>query len=228
MDVLRFESVSFSYESEASLIEDISFSLDKGTTTALVGLSGSGKTTICYLACGIIPRVYDGTVKGKVMLFGEELPSMHPERIAGKVGIVFQNPETQLFLPYVEDELAFGPENLCLEPREIEHRILSAMEDVGIESLRGERTNTLSGGQKQMVAIASVLTLQPDILIFDEIMSQLDQKSKTKIRVLIRRLQQQGKTILMVEHDFENLKLADRVLLLDGKGLRVTDGEVVL
>jgi energy-coupling factor transport system ATP-binding protein len=218
MAQLCFERVGFGYPGRKPLLSEVSFSLEKGSCTLLEGPSGSGKSTICHLACGIIPRVFGGEFEGRILLGGEILPN-RPELISGRVGIVFQNPETQLFLPYVEDELAFGPENFCMPTEEIEQRIRSTLRDVGIESLRYKKTNELSGGQKQLVAIASVLTLAPEILILDEVMSQLDESSKERVRELIVGLRDQGKTLLIVDHDLEDRNLADQVLCVHEKGL---------
>lgn len=223
MATLRFEHVSFGYIGQERLLSDVSFSLEKGSCTLLEGPSGSGKSTICHLACGIIPRNVGGELEGKIFLSEEPLPDK-PELIAGKVGIVFQNPETQLFLPYVEDELAFGPENFCIAPDKIEEQISSTLKEVGIEELRYKKTNELSGGQKQLVAIASVYILAPEVLILDEVMSQLDASSKKRIRELIAKLREQGNTLLLVDHDLEDKSMVDQILRVSKSGIVLREG----
>jgi energy-coupling factor transport system ATP-binding protein len=147
--------------------------------------------------------------------------------IATKVGIVFQNPETQLFFPIVENELAFGPENLCINSSKIGERIEKVLELLNIEELRYERIEHLSGGQKQMIALASVLTLEPDILIFDEVMSQIDTEGKKAIKDIILELKSEGKSIIMVEHNLENIDIADRKLLLKDGRLTQFEGSLL-
>ncbi|QRN84730.1 ABC transporter ATP-binding protein [Clostridia bacterium] len=223
MSALCFEHVSFGYLGQELLLSDVNFSLEKGTCTLLEGPSGSGKSTICHLACGIIPRNFGGKLEGRILLDGEPLPDK-PELIAGKVGIVFQNPETQLFLPYVEDELAFGPENFCMSPEKIEERISNTLKEVGIEGLRYKKTNELSGGQKQLVAIASVHTLAPEVLILDEVMSQLDGSSTKRIRELIAKLREEGNTLLLVDHDLEDKSMVDQILRVTKSGIVCSEG----
>jgi energy-coupling factor transport system ATP-binding protein len=143
---------------------------------------------------------------------------MRLPEIVAKLGIVFQDPDTQLFSPTVEDELAFGPENLCIERDEIDIRIENSISQVGMENYRLDSPNHLSGGQKQLVALASVLSLKPEILILDEAMAQIDAEGRKLIKETIRSLKETGKTLVLVEHDMENLDIADRILVLkDGK-----------
>lgn len=222
MDALTVTDLSFKYRSENEFIfKNISFSVSKGSVVVLSGLSGSGKTTLCYLLTGIIPRIYKGDILGTVKLFGNDLSNLSAEKISSDLGIVFQDPETQLFMPTVEDELAFAPENLCLSRDEIENRISAALKITGIEDLRLRETNTLSGGQKQLVAIASVLTMEPKILIFDEITSQIDLVGRQKIKELIISLKNEGKTIIIVEHGHENSDLADDIYEIKNNTLNI-------
>jgi len=222
---LTAENISFRYKTEKEfLLENISLNIRPATVTVISGLSGIGKTTLCYLLSGIIPRIYKGEIRGEIKLFGEKITDLSAEAISSKLGIVFQDPETQLFMPLVEDELAFAPENFCLSREEIEKRITDSLATVGMEKFRYHEVNTLSGGQKQLIATASVLTMDPQILIFDEIMSQIDKAGKQKIRDLIITLKKEKKTIIMVEHDMSNLDLADEVYVLQNKTLNRLDG----
>ena len=225
MNALSVKDLTFSYGKEKEpLFDRLSLELKKGSVIALTGKSGTGKSTLCYILCGIIPKILKMNIKGSVELFGMSIDEMKPEEIFSMAGIVFQDPETQLFMPEVEDELAFAPENLCCERSEIDRRISYSLKAVGMENFRHNQTNSLSGGQKQLIAIASVLTMEPELLIFDEIMSQLDKRSKIKVKEVIAGLKNDGRTIIMVEHDEDNLDLADEVYLLENRSLRKISG----
>jgi len=228
---VEVNDLSFRYRQNGRIIlRHVNMRLREGEALAVVGLSGIGKSTLCYCISGIIPHVYSGVLSGQVLICGEDTRLLTLPRIATKLGVVFQNPDNQLFSPTVEDEVAFGPENLCMPPEEIERRVNEALALAGIEHLRHALPHHLSGGQKQLVALASVLSLNPRILIFDEAMSQLDEQGKDGVKLLIRKLKAGGRTILMVEHDLSNLEVADRVLLLqdgelsDYRGTLIPDG----
>lgn len=212
---VEVKDLSFRYQNNGRVIlRHVDMQLRAGEALAVVGLSGIGKSTLCYCISGIIPHVYSGALSGQVLIYGEDTRLLTLPRIATKLGVVFQNPDNQLFSPTVEDEVAFGPENLCLPPEEIGKRVEEALMLSGIEHLRNASPHHLSGGQKQLVALASVLSLNPRILLFDEAMSQLDEQGKDGVKFLIRKLKADGRAILMVEHDLSNLDVADRVLLL--------------
>ncbi len=212
---LETRNLSFCYSQHSRLILDkINLRVELGQVLAIVGLSGSGKSTLCYCLSGIIPLVQQGEMWGQVLIKGSQTREMNLPTIATRVGIVFQNPETQIFFPTVEDELAFGPENLCIPQEEIGQRIEEGLRLVGMEAYRYMSPHHLSGGQKQLIALASVLTLKPEILIFDEAMSQIDKVGKQRIKEVILDLKKAGKSIIMVEHDLKNLDVADRILVL--------------
>ncbi|MFO7941459.1 MAG: ABC transporter ATP-binding protein [Bacillota bacterium] len=224
--VLVARNLSFSFPSTgAPLFRDVNLSLRSGEVMAILGLSGSGKTTLCYCLCGIIPLIVEGELEGEVRIDGVRTTEMRPPEIAEKLGVVFQDPEGGLFFPVVEDEVAFGPENLCIPPEEIGHRVHAALRAVGMEDFRHRNPHRLSGGEKQLIATASVLSLGPRVLILDECMSQLDERGRTMMRALILRLREAGKAILMVEHNPENLTVADRMAILDDGRLRPFDGD---
>ena len=224
---IKTVDLSFQYPgAKEEIIKEINLEVNQGEVLAVVGLSGSGKTTLCYCLSGIIPHVYDGKLTGQVFLGGRPTVEMDISEIATQVGIVFQNPETQIFFPQVEDELAFGPENLCLDREEIGERIEQVLSLLDLEGKRKVRTEHLSGGQKQLVALASVLTLEPEILIFDEVMAHIDTKGKQLIKEIIRELKAEGKTIIMVEHNLDNIDLADRKLVLQQGRLNKFVGEL--
>jgi energy-coupling factor transport system ATP-binding protein len=204
----------FSEKSEY-LLNGINLEVNKGEVVAIVGYSGIGKSTLCYCISGIIPNIKKGLMSGEVLINGVSTKKMNISEISQSLGIVFQNPDTQLFSPTVEDEIAFGPENFGVLREEIEKRISESLEIVGMSKHRLKNPKKLSGGEKQLIALASVLSLKPEILIFDEVMSQLDNDSKTRIKNLILKLKKEGKSIVMVEHDFDNLDVAERVLCLN-------------
>ncbi len=224
---IEINNLHYKYEkSTKEILNGVNLKVAKGETVAIVGLNGSGKSTLMYNICGIIPHIYKGEAKGQVKIWGKDILNMRLSEISTKVGIVFQDPDTQLFSPTVENEIAFGPENLCVVREEIGLRIKRVLETVNMEEYRLENPNNLSGGQKQLIAIASVLAMETEILLFDEILSQIDREGKTKIKEVIKGLKKEGKTIVLIEHDPDNLQVADRVLQLkDGKLNEFKDGE---
>lgn len=196
------------------ILKGVNLQVQQGEVVAIVGLSGSGKSTLIYNICGIIPHIYSGEIKGQAKIWGKDILNMKLSEISTKIGIVFQDPDTQLFSPTVENEIAFGPENLCVPREEIGLRIKKVLEIVNMTEYRLENPNNLSGGQKQLIAIASVLAMETEILLFDEILSQIDEEGKRKIKDVIKGLKEEGKTIILIEHDLDNLQVADRVLQL--------------
>lgn len=222
---IMVKDLSFRYQgSKKEILTGINITVNQGEILAIVGLSGSGKSTLCYCISGIIPHIYQGELSGEVLLKGSSTRSLSLPRIATQLGIVFQNPETQLFFPIVEDEIAFGPENLCLTREEIGQRLAQVLELTGMERQRYSNPQHLSGGQKQLIALSSVLSLQPDILVFDEVMAQLDPAGKELIKNMILNLKEQGKTVIMIDHDCDNLVIADKVKILKQGRLLDFDG----
>lgn len=224
-NILSVSDLYFSYaEDKENVLKGINLEIARGEVVKIVGLSGCGKSTLCYALAGIIPHYYNGIMKGEVFIAGEKTVQLNLAQIATRLGIVFQNPDNQLFSPTVEDEIAFGPENLCLPRREIKKRVTETLQMVGMENYRLHSPENLSGGEKQLIAVASVLALKPKILIFDEVKSQLDNRGKEKINQIIARLKKENKTIIMVEHDLNNNQLADRELLLTSGKLKEFQG----
>ncbi len=224
--VLAVHHLSFAYPGKSSLFEDVDFQAKAGEAIAIVGRSGCGKSTLAHCCAGIIPRLIGGTLQGEVELFGESVAVLPLSRISTRLGVVFQNPDTQLFFSTVEDEVAFAPENLGCSPQEVRERIGQALQMVGIEHLRHSHPHELSGGQKQLVALAAVLSLQPDILIFDEAVSQVDKAGKMLVFAAMNALKEAGKTLLMIEHDLDNLALADEIKVLRGGRLETFVGRL--
>ncbi len=216
MDAVVVNNLNFKYKnSKEKIINDLSFKIKKGETVALLGNSGSGKSTLCNCICGLIPKIYEGEYFGDVIIFGQNIKTMTLSKISQKVGIIFQNPVNQLFSPTIEDELAFGPENLCVDREEIGHRIDEVLKLINMEEYRCQNPNNISGGQQQLIAIASVLMLNPEIIICDEIMSFIDREGKEIIKNLLKNLKERGKTIIIVDHDLDNIELADRTINIE-------------
>ncbi len=202
----------------------VSFRVGQGEIVALLGLSGCGKSTLCLCLGGIIPHCLGGEMTGGILVNGKKTRDCPVAQLALEVGLVFQDPDTQLFLPTVEDELAFAPENLCLPVEEVEARVGNVLTILGINDLRYANPKNLSGGQKQLVALGAVLSLDPGILVLDEVMAPLDPESKKRISDAVNALRQRGKTVLVVEHDLEAVSFADRILVLEN-GRLIKDGQ---
>lgn len=215
MNAVEIKNLSFKYSnSSEKILNNINLIVNDGESLAILGQSGSGKSTLCNCICGLIPNVYSGEFSGDVFIYGKNIKNMDMAQIVTKVGIIFQNPSTQLFSPTIEDELAFGPENLCVEREEIGKRMDNILKIINMEKYRYDNPNNLSGGQQQLIAIASVLMLNPQILICDEIMSWVDEDGKEIIKNLLFKLKEEGKTIIIVDHELENVKIADRIIYI--------------
>ncbi|MEX2704944.1 MAG: energy-coupling factor ABC transporter ATP-binding protein [Candidatus Freyrarchaeum guaymaensis] len=222
---VEFENVSFSYpDTHEPAIRGINLEIEAGEFLGVVGASGSGKSTLCMCINGLIPRFFSGELVGTVRVFGRETGRFKPGELTKLVGMVFQNPDSQLFSSTVENEVAFGPENLMIPKEEILRRVNSSLERVGISDLRLRSPENLSGGEKQLVAIASTLAMEPDILVLDEPASQLDPQNRELVLNTIRRLHEEGMTVILVEHDTETLaEFADRIIVMKN-GRIVCDG----
>ncbi len=213
---LLIKNLSFSFPGEEKLLwENLNFSLEPGQVLGITGPSGCGKTTLCYCLGGIIPRHLPGTIGGAVLINNQPLENLPLPRLAQEVGVVFQDPETQLFCTSVEEEIAFGPENICLSPVEINRRISEVLAIIGMSRYRFHNPARLSGGEQQLIALGAVLALRPHTLILDEAMSQLDQEGRQRVLEIAGRLKNDGKTLVLVDHNLENLALADHILHLD-------------
>ena len=220
MRALEGINLSCRYPNGPILFKQLDIHVEEGECVALTGPSGCGKSTLCHILSGIIPRSIEGEAEGEVLLFGQHMQNLTLRQTVQQVGVVFQNPDSQLFSPTVEDEVAFGPENLCLPREEIGKRIERALNAVKMSAYRMAGPQDLSDGQKQLIAIAAVLSLEPRALIFDEALSHLDSQYTLMAKEIIRTQKELGRAILMVEHDPENLDVADRVCRLEDGRLR--------
>ncbi len=198
----------------------MSFEAQVGEIILIAGASGSGKTTLIRCINGLIPHSYSGQQSGRIQLFGQEPASLTLPQISQMVGTVLQDPEKQIVASYVANEIAFGLENLGIPRPEMHQRIRTILDHLGIASLRDRECFHLSGGEKQKVVIAGVLVLEPSILLLDEPLANLDPFSVKETLSLIRRLADEGKTVLLIEHRVEDVLVIqpDKVLfLVDGE-----------
>jgi energy-coupling factor transporter ATP-binding protein EcfA2 len=227
--VIRIENLHFRYpvfdpSAEATeheqpwALEGIDLEIARGEFLGICGTTGSGKSTLCMALNGLVPQQTSGTIRGDVWIGDLNTKRTPVARMATRVGMVFQDPEANLLGLTVEDELAFGPENLAVDPREIEERITWALDVVGMTAHRDRSAAQLSGGQKQRVGIAAVLTMMPEVIVLDEPTTELDPVGRHEITSVIASLRERerGITIVMVESDATALaRLADRVAVLD-------------
>lgn len=227
MALVHLESVTYTYplESEPALT-NIDLTIDEGQFVGIVGANGAGKSTLCYLLSGFIPHFFKGSVEGRVSIAGHDPRQQPLGEIVQDVGLVFQNPFTQMsgarFTVY--EEVAFGLENLGLSREEMERRLAWVMELAGIEALGDRSPYALSGGQQQRVALASILVMRPRLLILDEPTSQLDPISSRELFAVIDRLSGEGITVILAGHKVEWIAgHADRVLAL-AAGHIIADG----
>lgn len=213
--LIKFDNVSFSYDDEDAIkdyaVENISFEVKKGEFVAVLGRNGSGKSTVAKLSNSIyIPS------SGKVYADGDDTSVPENELpIRKKVGVVFQNPDNQIVASIVEEEVAFGPENLGVEPTELRRRVDDALKAVGMYEYRRHETHRLSGGQKQRIAIARSLAMNPDVMLFDEPTSALDPEMVGEVLNIMRELAEDGMTMVVVTHEMGFAReVASRVMFM--------------
>ncbi len=215
--MIEFRNVAYSYPAaEKKALKNINLKINKGEFVALIGENGSGKTTLCKCINGIIPHSERGCLSGQVLVKGRSTAELPTAGLAREVGIVLEDPETQLFTTSVANEIAFGAENLNLPPQEILKRMEWALHLVRLEGLEKQAPSTLSGGQKQRLAIAAALVMKPDIMVLDEPSSQLDPLGTEELFQVIKELKNRyGMTIVMASHKMEELiRFADKVCVL--------------
>jgi energy-coupling factor transporter ATPase len=207
-------------------IHDVSLRIEKGEFVILTGPSGCGKTTLCRCLNGLIPHFYQGELKGEIKVVGLNVAEHPIHELALHVGLVFQNPENQLFALSVEKDVAFGLENLGVPRKEMRKQVDWALETAGIYDLRERAPHELSGGQQQRVAIASIIAMRPDIMVLDEPTSFLDPLGARKIFEVIDELNKSlGMTVILVEHRLDlAARYANHVIVMD-KGKVVLDGD---
>lgn len=217
-------NVSHTFETEEGksfeALKNITAQIKKGGFTAIIGTNGSGKSTLArHLNALLLPT------EGELLVDGMNTSDESAVwKIRQKVGMVFQNPDNQLVAAIVEEDVAFGPENLGVPPEEIRERVAQALEKVGMTAYRGQAPSMLSGGQKQRIAIAGVLAMQPDCIVLDEPTAMLDPKGRAEVMATIHELnEKEGITIVLITHFMEEAVTADRVMVID-RGVLQMDG----
>ena len=225
---IRFENVSYSYEGDDEgvllppVLKNVSLEIEKGSFVAVLGHNGSGKSTLAKLVNMILYPT-----EGKIYIDGRDITdeSMTEDDVYDvrrRVGMVFQNPDNQLVATVVEEDVAFGPENLGIDPAEIRRRVDEALETVGMSDYKRHSPHQLSGGQKQRIAIAGIIAMLPECIVFDEATAMLDPRGRADVMDTIERLnREQGITVLHITHNMDEAIRADRVIV-------VSDGCVVI
>ena len=219
MPALLVRDVRFKYKGAPDYaLDGVSLDIEKGEFVTVLGSNGSGKSTLCLLSDGLIPHAVPGSLEGRVEVFGEETSERTVAELSTRVGIVFQEPESQLFCMSVEEEVAFGPENLGVPPHEIRERVEWALDLVGMKGYNSRSPFSLSGGQKQRVAIAASLSMRPEMLVLDEPAYALDPVGRRELYSVLKDLKARfGMTVLLAERDCEEAAaFSDRLVLMKG------------
>ena len=221
---IEFQDVTFGYPNEdgavsEDVIEHFNLKIEKGSFVAVLGHNGCGKSTVAKL-CNAI----EVPISGKVLVDGADTADEEKTLdIRKKVGVVFQNPDNQIVATIVEDDVAFGPENLGIEPGEIRRRVDEALRNVGMYDFRLFEPHKLSGGQKQRVAIAGIIAMKPDCIVLDEPTAMLDPRGRREVMSTVKRLNKEfGITVIFITHYMDEAAKADRVVVMD-KGKIVLD-----
>ncbi len=226
--VIRFENFSYSYPDTPNVLVDINLKVEKGEALGIIGPNGAGKSTLCKAMNGLVPHFYGGYINGRVIVAGMDTLEHTVAELSTKVGLVFQEPENQLsgLALTVEEEVGFGLAMLGYPREEIKDRVREALEKVGLSGLEERSPFELSGGQQQRLAIATVLAMKPEIIVLDEPVSLLDPIGKREVFEAVKELKKTGSTLVIAEHEIEELAyIADRVIALN-EGRIVMEGEV--
>lgn len=223
--MIDLKNVSYRYPvSNDFALKKVSFSIEKGKFTAIIGNNGSGKTTLCNTIRGFVPHFYKGDLEGEVVVDNTKMMDYQLGQLGEKIGYVFQNPFIQVsgVKDNVFEEVAYGLENLGVPVGEIRDRVEEMLKLVKIEHLRDKSPFELSGGQRQRVALASIIVMDPEILVIDEPTSQLDPIGTEQVFDIIRLMKERGKTIILVEHKMDLIaEYADDLLVMH-------EGELVM
>lgn len=221
MNAIEFKNVSFKYDEEnpSLIIDNVDLTIKKGEFVCILGPNGSGKSTLARLINGLL-----SPLSGEVFVFEKNVADKKSLfEVRKQVGMVFQNPDNQMVATMVEDDIAFGPENLGLNRDEIGKRIDFALSSTGMQEYRFYQGQRLSGGQKQRVAIAGVLAIKPDIIILDESTSMLDSVGRKEVMDVVKKLNKEGMTVICITHYMDESVDADRVIVMNN-GHIVKDG----
>ena len=224
MNMIEIKDLSFQYNEKTDVLKDVSLTIEKGQWVSILGHNGSGKSTLSKLIIGLLKAD-----KGDIIIDGITLTTDTVHDIRRKIGIVFQNPDNQFVGVTVEDDIAFGMENLCFDRKDIIERIGIYAKKVDMEMYLKKEPHNLSGGQKQRVAIAGILAMDTDIIIFDEATSMLDPQGRDNVLNYIEELNKEGKTIITITHDMKEAVHSDKIIVLkEGKVLAAGKTEDIL
>lgn len=213
MAVVEALRVSYSYDDGTRALHEVSLSVERGERVGIVGPNGAGKSTLLHVLAGLRP-----VASGRVLLFGEELTRKSAGELRRRIGLLFQDPDDQLIMPRVWDDVAFGPINLGLGEREVRRRVRGALERAGLAGYEDRVPHHLSLGEKKRVAIAGLLAMKPEILLLDEPTANLDPRNRRELIGAVNRLHRRGCTVLTASHDMAAVaELADRVYVLNGR-----------
>ncbi|MCM1285535.1 MAG: energy-coupling factor transporter ATPase [Acetobacter sp.] len=232
MNIIEFKNVNFSYDADGSedtaaigdaeklVLENLNLNIEKGSFVAVLGHNGSGKSTIAKLTNGIL-----FSTSGKVFVGGQEVKDDDTIfDVRKKVGMVFQNPDNQIVSSIVEEDVAFGVENLGIPPKECRQRVDDALKTVGMYDYRTKSPNKLSGGQKQRVAVAGIIAMKPQCIVLDEPTAMLDPSGRKEVIETVKKLnKQEGITIVLITHYMDEAVQADRVVVIDGGKIKMDD-----
>jgi len=225
-EIISVENLSYTYMSGSSTaLNNINLKIRRGEFVVIMGPSGCGKSTLLYTFNGIIPHLFRGKMSGRVLVDGIDTRQSSISKLSQIVGMVFQNPETQIVASTVVEEVAFGPENLNLSPEEIRERVEESLAIARLSEKRDFATTSLSGGEKQALAIASVLALRPKVLALDEPTSMLDPAGAALVSSIIGELNKKlGMTVVAVDHRVEwAVNVADRLIVMDEGKIVIDD-----
>ena len=238
---MGIEIKNFSYKyplEDKNVLENLNLKIEKGEFWAVIGKNGSGKTTLCNALRRFVPDFYKGEVTGEILVDGKNLKDFSPKELVTKIGFVFQNPFTQIsgVKDTVFEEIAYGLENLAVEKEKIIKRVNETLKLLEIEHLKDKNPQEMSGGQKQRVALASIIVMDPEILVIDEPTSQLDPKGTQDIFKIINIMAKKGETIILVEHKLELIaEYAEKIVVLDegkiilsGKASEVLNNKILM
>ena len=213
--MIEFQHVSFSYEKDRPVIEDLSFRIERGESVGLIGANGAGKSTVMKLLLGLLSG------EGKILVDGIEVNRASLSAVRRRLGFVLQNSDNQMFMPTVYEDMIFAPLNYGLSREEAERRVNTVLEQLGLQELKHRHNHRISGGEKRMAAIATILAMEPEVILMDEPSSALDPCNRRLVINTIRALPQ---TKLITSHDLDMiLDTCERVILLD-RGRIVADG----
>ncbi len=212
-EAIEVSDLDYKYVDGTKALDSINFRIFEGEKVVVVGPNGAGKTTFLLHLNGILKG--NG---GSIRIFGEDVSGMSREDIVRKIGVVFQDPDDQLFMPTIFDDIAFGPINLGLSESEVRERVTKSLSVVGLEGYENRAPHNLSFGEKKKAALAAVLSMEPQILVLDEPTANLDPRSRRDLLQKIKELNRQGITIIIASHDVNALpELADRIYVLNKK-----------